>query len=277
MNAIGRSVAAELLRVLSTRIWWILALVLFGYTAFVAGFLALFLGDLGKVLGGGTDLPARAVADLVYATATSVGYVVPVLLGALIVTSEYRTGTLTPTLLAEPRRGVVLTGKAIAAAAFGALFGVVGLLGSVGLGGVVLAVSGGDPLLGSAETWVLCLRALLAMALWGLIGVGLGALVANQVVAIVVILVFTQFIEPILRVVGAIWAWSAEVGKFLPGAASDALVGSGLFGSLGALDPEAAAMHSAALSWWEGGLVLAGIAALLLVVARTTTWRRDVA
>lgn len=277
MNAIARSVGAELLRVLSTRIWWILALVLLGYTAFVAAFLALFLGDLGALLGGGTRLPPRSIADLVYSTATSVGYLVPVLLGALIVTSEHRNRTLTPTLLAEPRRGVVVAGKAIAGAAFGALYGIVGLLASVGLGAAVIAWGGGDPLLGSGDTWALILRAVLAMALWGLVGVGLGGLVANQVVAIVLLLVFTQFVEPILRLVGGIWEWSAEVGKFLPGAASDALVGAGLFGSLGALDPSAAGMHSAALSWWEGGLVLAALAAVLLVLSRVTTWRRDVA
>jgi len=276
VNAVGRSVAAELRRVLTTRIWWILAIVLFGYTAFVAGVLALFLGDLGTALGTGPGLPPRAVADLVYATATSVGYVVPVLLGALIVTAEHRTGTLTPTLLAQPRRGIVVAGKAIAAAVFGLVYGVVGLLASVGAGGAILGLTGGDPLLDSGDTWALCLRALLAMALWGLVGVGLGGLVANQVVALVVILAFTQFVEPILRVVGAVWEWSAQVGRFLPGAASDALVGSGLFGSLGALDPDAAGMHSATLEWWAGGLVLAGIAAVLLLLSRVTTWRRDV-
>lgn len=276
MNAIGRSFTSETLRVLSTRIWWILALVLVAYAAFMAAFLALFLGELGAMLGGGSSLPARAIADLVYATATSVGYLVPVLLGALIVTSEYRHRTMTPTLLAEPRRGVVLVGKVLAGAAFGAIYGVVGLIASVGAGAAVLAATGGDPLLGSGETWALILRAILAMAIWGVVGVGLGSLVVNQVVAIVLLLVFTQFLEPILRVVGAIWEWSAQVGKFLPGAASDALVGSGLFGSLGALDPSASGMHAATLDWWQGGLVLAVLAAVLLVLARLTTWRRDV-
>lgn len=276
MNAVARSIGAEFLRVFTTRIWWILALVLFGYTVFIAAIMAIFLGDLGKALGGGTDLPDRAVADLVYATATSVGYVVPALLGALIVTTEYRTGTLTPTLLAQPRRGVVVAGKAVVGAALGALLGVIGLLGSVGAGAGIIAIGGGDPLLGSAETWALCLRAVLAMALWGLIGVGLGGLVTNQVVAIVVILAFSQFVEPTLRLVGAIWEWSAEVGKFLPGAASDALVGTGLFGSLGSLDPDTAGMHSAALSWWEGGLVLGGIAAVLIALSLAISWRRDV-
>lgn len=275
MNAIGRACAAELRRVASTRIWWILALVLAGYVAFMAAFLALFLGELGALLGGGSNLPQREIADLVYASGPSLGYLVPVLLGALIVTSEHRHRTLTPTLLAEPRRGVVITGKAVVGAAFGAGYGIVGILAAVGAGGGVIAATGGDPLLGDPETWALLARATLAMALWGVIGVGLGGLVANQVVAIVLLLVFTQFLEPILRLVGSIWEWSAQVGKFLPGAASDALVGSGLFGSLGALDPSAP-MLSVSLEWWQGGLVLAGLAAVLLALGAATTWRRDV-
>lgn len=275
MNAIGRACAAELRRVASTRIWWILALVLAGYVAFMAAFLALFLGELGALLGGGSNLPQREIADLVYASGPSLGYLVPVLLGALIVTSEHRHRTLTPTLLAEPRRGVVITGKTVVGAAFGAGYGVVGILAAVGAGGGVIAATGGDPLLGDPETWALLARATLAMALWGVIGVGLGGLVANQVVAIVLLLVFTQFLEPILRLVGSIWEWSAQVGKFLPGAASDALVGSGLFGSLGALDPSAP-MLSVSLEWWQGGLVLAGLAAVLLTLGAATTWRRDV-
>lgn len=275
MNAIGRACAAELRRVASTRIWWILALVLAGYVAFMAAFLALFLGDLGALLGGGSNLPQREIADLVYASGPSLGYLVPVLLGALIVTSEHRHRTLTPTLLAEPRRGVVITGKAIVGAAFGAVYGVIGILAAVGAGGGVIAATGGDPLLGDPETWALLARATLAMALWGVIGVGLGGLVANQVVAIVLVLVFTQFLEPILRLVGSIWEWSAQLGKFLPGAASDALVGSGLFGSLGALDPSAP-MLSVSLEWWQGGLVLAALATVLLALGAVTTWRRDV-
>jgi len=277
MSALARASAAELARVLSTRIWWILMLVLVGYAAFIAAILALFLGQLGPLLGGTADLPARDIADLVYSSATSVGYLVPVLLGALIVTSEHRHRTLTPTLLAEPRRGVVVTGKAIAGVTVGAVTGVAGLLASVGIGAAVIAAGGGDPLLGDPETWGLVLRAVLAMALWGLVGVGLGGLVANQVVAIVLLLVFTQFLEPILRFVGGIWEWSAQVGKFLPGAASDALVGAGLFSSVGALDPSAAGMHQAALEWWQGGLVLGGLAAVLIALSLLTTWRRDVA
>ncbi len=109
------------------------------------------------------------------------------------------------------------------------------------------------------------------MAIWAALGVGLGVLVPNQVAVIVIVLAFTQFVEPILRFGTSIWEWTAELGRFLPGAASDALVGSSFFTSLGgassAVDP---------LEWWQGGLVLAAIAAIIVLAGALTTWRRDV-
>ena len=38
-----------------------------------------------------------------------------------------------------------------------------------------------------------------ALVLWALVGVGFGSVLTNQVAAIVVLLAFTQFVEPLLR------------------------------------------------------------------------------
>jgi hypothetical protein len=78
-------------------------------------------------------------------------------------------------------------------------------------------------------------------------------------------------VEPILRFGTSIWEWTAELGKFLPGAASDALVGSSIFTSLGT---GTTAVQS--LEWWQGGLVLAAIAAVVAVAGYLTAWRRDI-
>jgi hypothetical protein len=197
--------------------------------------------------------------------------VFPVLFGTLAVTAEFRHQTLTPTFLATPRRGVVLGAKYLVLAVFGALYGLAGLAASVGLGAPILAATGHDTGLGDSATWLLLARIVLAMAVWAIIGVGLGALIPSQVAAIVIVLAFTQFVEPILRLVTSLVDWAAGIGRFLPGAAGDALVGSSIFSSIGG-----AAAQSAALEWWQGGLVLLAYAIVAGAIGYATSWRRDV-
>jgi ABC-type transport system involved in multi-copper enzyme maturation permease subunit len=274
--ALARATRAELARTFSVRSWWLLALVMFGYVAFTAAIMAFFVSDLGALMGGTpVALDPEASALLVYTTVTSIGYLFPVLIGALAVTTELRHRTITPTLLAEPRRGIVLSGKAVALALVGVLYALVGLAASVGVGAGVIAATGGDPALTDPNIIAVLARIVLAMMLWAVIGVGLGSVVSNQVIVIVIVLAFTQFVEPILRLVGGLWEGTAQFARFLPGSATDALVGGGLYASLGALDPS---MPSATtlLQWWQGGLVLAGFAAVLLAIGSLTGWRRDV-
>lgn len=276
MIALARATRAELARTFSVRSWWLLALVMFGYVAFTAAIMAFFVSDLGALMGGTpVALDPEASALLVYTTVTSIGYLFPVLIGALAVTTELRHRTITPTLLAEPRRGIVLSGKAVALALVGVLYALVGLAASVGVGAGVIAATGGDPALTDPNIIAVLARIVLAMMLWAVIGVGLGSVVSNQVIVIVIVLAFTQFVEPILRLVGGLWEGTAQFARFLPGSATDALVGGGLYASLGALDPS---MPSATtlLQWWQGGLVLAGFAAVLLAIGSLTGWRRDV-
>jgi ABC-type transport system involved in multi-copper enzyme maturation permease subunit len=271
------AVRAELAKVFTVRLWWILLLVLFAYVAVVAGALAGVFGTIASDIqtdGQGPQGPPVDLGDVhlvVYSTATAIGYVFPVLLGALATTSEFRYQTLTPTFLADPRRGRVLAAKLVAMAVVGAVYGVVSLIASIGVGAAVLEAVGQDSRLDDGNTWVLAARVILAMVLWAVIGVGLGSIVPNQVAVIVIVLAFTQFVEPLLRSVSSIWEWTARVGQFLPGSASDALVGWSVFTSLGAATTEVVA-----LDWWQGGLVLLGIAVVAAGIGYLTTWKRDV-
>jgi ABC-2 type transport system permease protein len=227
-----------------------------------------------KIVASGGNVPSldpHKLHLLIYSVATSIGYVFPVLFGALATTAEFRNQTLTPTFLANPRRVQVLGAKFFAIAIVGAIFGIAALLASVGVGGATLALTGGDAALGAPDTWTLIVRSILAMALWAVIGVGLGTLVSNQVAAIVIVLVFTQFVEPLLRFGSTVWDWTAQIGKFLPGAASDALVGTSIFTSIGT-----GTAKTVTLDWWQGGLVLLAIAVASLVGGYFTTWRKDV-
>ena len=277
MNLILRPVAAEFSKILTTRMWWILALVLFGYIALLAGGLAALFGglDSGAIspdamnAGGGTGLTGvGSIPPLIYSFAASVGYVFPVLLGALATTGEFRHQTLTPTFLATPKRGRVLGAKTIALFVVGAALGVVGLAASVGVGALVLGGFGVDPLLADGETWALIGRTVLAMAVWAVIGVGLGVLVPSQVASIVIVLAFTQFVEPLLRFASTFTQVTADIGKFLPGAASDALVGASFF--------TLASPDGALLTSWQGAIVLLAYGLLATVLGYFISWKRDV-
>jgi hypothetical protein len=271
MSTFLRTVRAETAKITTTRMWWVLALVLFVYVLSLSGGLgALFgAGSTGSLPGGTTgEIPTTGLPPLLYSFASSIGYVFPVLLGALAVTGEVRHQTLTPTFLATPRRGLVLAAKLVVLLGFGALFGVIGLVASVGGGAGALALFDIDTELGSSDTWAMFARIVLAMALWAAVGIGLGSVVTNQVAVIVIVIAFTQFVEPVLRSVGALADWIADIVRFLPGAASDALVGTSVFGVM--------APGQESLDWWVGALVLTAIAAALTVIGALTTWRRDV-
>ena len=277
MTMFLRSMAAEFAKIFTTRLWWILALVLFGYIGLLAGGLAaLFSGLQTGVIspdtvntGGGELSGFGSLPPIIYSFAASIGYVFPVLIGALATTGEFRHQTLTPTFLATPRRGVVLGAKTVTLLLVGAAFGLIALAASVGIGGGIMSAFGVDALLLDSETWLLAARSVLAMALWAAIGVGLGVLVPSQVAAIVIVLAFTQFVEPLLRLAASFLEVTAKIGNFLPGAASDALVGASIFTLM---NPAGAAP----LDWWQGGLVLLGYALVATVIGYAVSWKKDV-
>lgn len=263
---LGDATRAEVLKVTTTRMWWILALVALVYLAFIG--LA-----MGAAFGFGMDeagfpIPEAGLAQMVYSLAVTFGYVFPLAAGALSVTGEFRHQTLTPTFLAVPHRGIALLAKGIVQFGLGAFYGLVAFVGTVGAGAMILSASGNGTGLAEAETWLLVLRGVLAMALWGVIGVGFGALIKNQVAAIVVILALTQFVEPMLRSIAMLNEATAKIANFLPGAASDALTGASFYQSFG--------MSEASISWWAGGLVLLAYAVGAALLGYWVTWRRDV-
>jgi hypothetical protein len=169
----------------------------------------------------------------------------------------------------------VLLSKTIVLLGFGIAVGIAGLLGAIGAGAPVLAATDGDPMLDSGETWLLALRVLAALGLWSIIGFGIGVLVRNQAFAIVLALVFTQFVEPVLRTGAQFWEWSAQVAKFLPGSATDAFVGASVMTSMSSLDPSLPE-GSGALGIWGGLLVMLAYAVIAVAAGWALRWRRDV-
>ena len=267
MNEFARAVGSEFRKVFSTRLWWVLALILFGYVGIAAAGIGFLLSAIPEE---GAGMPDGFLAPLVYGMTTATGYVFPIIFGAMSVTGEVRHRTLGTVFLATPHHSVVLAAKAVSGAVVGALLGVVGLLASVGLGAAVLAANGQQTLLDDGDTWLLIGRIVLAMALWGLVGVGVGVMIPSQIGSIVAVLAFTQFVEPLLRLAAGFAEWTGEVGRFLPGAAGDALVGASFFTIM------STGTGAAQLEWWQGGLVLGAYAVVFGAIGSLTTWRRDI-
>ena len=271
MSRYGRSVSAETRKFTATKTWWILGIVLGLYAGMMTATFAFLFGSMADQLGeAGPGLGVQETADTVYSAIATYGYVVPFLVGALSATGELRHRTLALAFIAEPSRWIVLLGKVTTLIGMGALLGIIGIIGGVGAGATTLAATGGDAALGSGDTWALLARIIAAMAIWAVIGFGVGVLVRNQALAIVLALVFTQFLEPLLRAAASFWDWSANVARFLPGSATDTLVGASTMtltsGSDGAVEP---------LSMGVGALVLVAYAVIAVLAGWALRWNRD--
>lgn len=260
---------SEYRKLVTTRLWWILLLATAVYMAFLGAMLALTL----TISPQGTDAPPteitpQTVRESVYGVAAAFGYVFPVIVGALSITGEHRHSTIVPTFLAEPDRLKVLMAKLLLGAGVGALFGAVATLCTVGAGAAVLGITGNPTLLGEVATWALVGRSVLALTIWGVLGVALGSLVTNQVVAIVIVLVYTQFLEPIVRLVlTAVGDVGSTIATYLPGAAGEAITGGSVYSAMG---------MGALLPWGAGIALLSGYAVVLAALGAGTTLRKDV-
>jgi ABC-type transport system involved in multi-copper enzyme maturation permease subunit len=118
-----------------------------------------------------------------------VGVLFALLLGVVIVTSEFANQTAAVTFVTVPRRATVIRAKVAAAASCGALFWLVG---------TVLAAAATPLFLYSQHVstslagWIVVrsvLLNLLAFVAWGVFGLGLGAVLRNQMASVIAAIV----------------------------------------------------------------------------------------
>jgi ABC-2 type transport system permease protein len=212
---VSAQLRAELLKLRSTRT----GLGLFGA---MAG-LVLF-----AVLLHGLGLPAEDLSSesdqvtTVFGRGEFLGALFGALLGALSVTSEIRHGTIRPTFLVTPWRGRVIAAKVSASTLIAAVFGLVAGGVAAGAGSAALVARGIDIDLNAGDYVLLLTGTAAAAALWAAIGVGVGAIVRNQVPTLVGICAWLLFVEGLL--VGDVTGIT-DVGRFAPGAAAAAISG----------------------------------------------------
>ncbi len=265
---------AELRRVTSTRLWWALLVPV----ALLAAVVNLFGGLLGAAAGrsgGGASLLPVSVAFTLTLVAVFAG-----VFGAVSAAGEFRHRTVTTTYLTAGGRGRVLVGKMAAGAGVGGVYAAATAVVGVAAG---LAGQGADRLPAVADLLAVAAIGVAVAALWGVIGAALGTMLANQVGALVVLLVYLQVGELVLASVlsNSGSALAARLTPYLPGNAGDvaiydrpahALAGAGF----GDRVVEELAGVTAPPPWWGALAVLAGWAVLAAAAASAVADRRDV-
>lgn len=259
---------AELLRMSATRLplWTLVCAVLCG------GGLAMLLSLIGPEHAD----PPMAGLDTAEGVGTVLGLgglmlFVPVLLGTIAVTTEYRHRTIGTSFLVEPHRERVLAAKLAAYALLGLGYGLVSSLVS-GLAVVLGAALHGQRLgVPTGELVILLLQLALAAAVHMVLGVGIGALTRHQLLAVGIVLGYFHLLEHLLLLIPGV----STVRSFLPGGASAALTRFTYLTD--AVSAQTSMASAPLLPPLVGALVLLGYAVLAAGAALLVPLRRDLA
>jgi ABC-2 type transport system permease protein len=246
-----RLVGAELAKLGTTRL-------LYGVTAAMAAFAVLTVivgvtsaGQEGNPSLSADSLPMLAGGPLIQLAGAAL------LLGILGMTGEFRHQTVTQTFLVTPDRGRVVAAKLIAYPLAGIALALATLAVTVAVATGWLAAEGIAPSMLDARLGSVVGVTLLGAGLCGLVGVGVGALVRNQVAALVGTLVWILVVEGLLMSL----LNASSLGKWLPSAAAAAAITS---------------PGGAHLSRLAGTLLLAGYALAFALAGTRLVVRRDI-
>ncbi len=236
-------VAAELLKFRTTRA---------GFGFVLAALALVAIGTAGTVGSAhqdrlGTSDFSREVLSSAVLAATIV-----FLVGIVSVTSEWRHGTITRTLLVTPRRTRVLLAKEVWIALLAAVLAVVSLALVVAIAATWLAVDGSPALVLESTQARQAGRLVLVAMLWGTLGVGIGALIQSQTFAVVGSVIWILIVENLVAaLLGLVDA--GGVADYLPGRALSSFDGT-----------------EGGLSTWAGGAVAA---VWVVLVGAAGAWR----
>lgn len=250
-----RLIGGEVRKFFTTKLWLWMVLGAIAITAMFMSFTIAFDGTEGNpqpplsTPEGQRNLFGVAGASGVFA----------LILGIIAMTGEFRHQTVTPTFLATPHRGRVVIAKLVTYALVGIGYGVVVVAFAIALALPWLAAKGIDISLSDNGIPSAMVGTLAGIAVYAVLGVGVGALVRNQIAAIVGSLVYLFVIEAFASTLPTV----RDYYKYFPGGANSALTGASQPGTT-LLEP------------WQGGLLLVAYG---VVFAFAGTWlavRRDV-
>jgi ABC-type transport system involved in multi-copper enzyme maturation permease subunit len=276
----GPLVRAELRKYLTTRMYWGMALAMFLTGALFAAITAAFV-IYGSIQVGGeeidleTVLPELTLARMVYTGGIQIGYLLALVIGVVAIGTEFRHKTATSTFLAAPRRTRVILAKAAALVLIAVGSGLFHVIGSLIGGGVLLGLNDLAVLPDAAQLGRTLLLALLVLALWALMGLGIGVLITNQVAALFVAVAVAWIVEPLLGWGLTFLDGGDAFARFFPSQATTATLN--VF--TGADEQVTRSMGGSGeqLPWWGAALTLIAYAGVMTVIGVWLTRRRDIA
>ncbi len=190
------------------------------------------------------------------------GYLLALLLGVLMVTTEFRHKTVTTSYLTTPRRVEFVGAKIISAAILGALLAVLMLVVALLGGGLTLSARGGSFSGLVHQIPAVVPGFVLVFVLFAILGVGVGSIITNQVAAIIIVLGWFIILEGILTaLVNAAYKW---VPTGAAQAASNLTRGN----------------HNGnqftLFSWWQGALLMLAYGLVFAAIGSFLLTKRDI-
>ena len=248
-----RLIAAEFRKLLTTRLWrWILLVSI----AWTIGYTTLVIALSGHP--GQPSLSSPAGQHALFAIAAGGAGTLVAVMAMAQVAGEYRHRTAATTFLATPHRQRVVLAQVAAFALAGAGYAAVCVAVNLAVALPWLAARGIHvPVSGNGNLAVLA-AVVIAAAIFGMTGAGLGAALHNQLAAVTALLLCLYVLEPLLSHIAALASWT----PYLPGVAADGLT-------------QAVQSGVRILPPWVGGLVFAAWAIAFAAAGVITTTRTD--
>ncbi|WP_051323951.1 ABC transporter permease [Candidatus Solirubrobacter pratensis] len=244
-----RLMAAEIFKLRTTRTFY----------GLVGGALALVLVIviLASATAGANDISLRDVISI-----AGFAQVFALLLGIIAMTSEFRHGTITPSLLVVPDRVRLTLAKLGASVSAGLVLGIVATGLAALIGALILGARDIETGLAGSQVTKMVIGGIVACGLYAALGVGVGALVRNQVGAIVGSLVYLFVLENLLTIAKPL---RDPVAKYGFGGVGNGLTGTG--------DPGA---DHPPLDQVPAGILLAAYCAIFLIAGIALLKKRDI-
>jgi ABC-type transport system involved in multi-copper enzyme maturation permease subunit len=282
----GWQIQAELMKIRTTRLWWVLLTGVLAVTAVallrngVSHHFELYPpldqyppGERAGVVAQAAQARSYAghaaiAADMV-TSGQFFGVLLAMLLGVLVVTNEYAHQTATATFLTNPHRGTVIAAKLAASVAAGILFWAASTVLDIVVTSFYVRSQNFNVNLFDAVPLRSMLLSLLAYGMWAIFGVGLGSLFRSQISAVVAgMLTYLGGAAAVLVVFHLVYliypqTWVLGAPVIAPAVASLVMI-----------TPGSAFDHAPAQ--WVGLVIMIGYAVLLGTVGVLRTRRRDV-